>query len=308
MKKGTVSIDLTFNLASSQLDGPMLDSFQASLHELAPQWSSKFHLWRYKKQPLPIDVASVGSLKNVILTKGIEKGALFHQLEKSGPPALYPGRRFGSAELRGANRELIVVLQFDDLVFKPMGSAWIPGNQISVQVRSNSVQNEDAIVWAERCFGHLCATLDPFYGFACASEEYRAKNIFAEGGAVRAIGINIARYLPGLYWLNFFGKPYVEMIGMERILQAPAYRVARISSGCMLETAPRPDEWNRSEYHTVVARVLRHLGEQYFFSRDRESADSISPFDLPVINSTEKVQADVVVDSKGISVRNIKIT
>jgi hypothetical protein len=56
-------------------------------------------------------------------------------------------------------------------------------------------------------FAHCCANFDPFFGFACDTEEYHAKNMSTEGGGVRAIGIDIGKYLPGLYWLNFFGLP-----------------------------------------------------------------------------------------------------
>jgi hypothetical protein len=39
------------------------------------------------------------------------------------------------------------------------------------------------------------------------------------------------KYIPDVYWLTFFGPPYVKLFGRERLLSAPAYKVEELSYG-----------------------------------------------------------------------------
>src|SRR2546430_3911860 len=171
MNKMNVSIDLTLYLNSSLFSGTHLQSFQDSLLRFAPEWASELHLWRFREPRLTIDASREGAIQSVVLSKGLERGKLFERIQELAPSAL-PGRRFGSIELRGGNQELTVVLEFDDWVFRPLGPSWIPGNSIEIQVRSSLVEGRRARSWVEECFSHCCATLDPFFGFARASDEY----------------------------------------------------------------------------------------------------------------------------------------
>jgi hypothetical protein len=302
-KENSPSIDITLYLGSSLFNGNELQYLQNTILRLAPEWAAKLHLWRFREPPVGIDVAREGSIENLMLSKGIERGKLFRRLEKLAPLP-NPERRLGSMELRGAYRGLTVVLSFDDWMFSPIGTSWIPGNRITFQVRRNKIEQTGASEWVEECVSLCCMTVDPLFGFACATEEYTAKNMSTDCGGLRAIGIDIAKHLPGLYWLNFFGAPYAALIGHEVLSSTPAERVVACKSGYLIRLSSGPEDWNSAEASHREAAARKHLGCQYFFDRGSCDRETVSPFCLPKLNSPGNVEADVGVDS---AIRQIRI-
>jgi len=206
LEQMNTDIDLTLYLSSSMLSETTLQRFQESLIHLAPEWTSGLHLQRFGEPRVSIDATRDGAIRDVVFRQGLERGELYQRLHQLAPSPS-PNRRFGFVELRGANRELTIVLSFDDWVFCPLGQSWIPSNRIAIQIRNALVESRGAPTWINQSFAHWCGILDPFFGFACATEEYDAKNMSTEGGGLRAVGIDISQYLPGLYWLNFFRLP-----------------------------------------------------------------------------------------------------
>ena len=306
IKRTNTSIDLTLFFGTSLLQGTLVQRFQDFLCQLAPEWSSEIHLWRFREPRVPIDVSRQDGILEVMLTKGVEKGELSRRLERLAPVP-NPERRLGSMELRGGYPGLTIVLSFDDWIFCPMGTAWIVGNTIAIQVRDKRIEQSSASEWVEQCFSLCCAKLSPLFGLACATEEYTAKNISTEGGGLRAIGIDIAKYLPGLYWLNFFGAPYGNLIGEKRLASTAAYHVASCGSGYLLQLGPDPEDWNSRAYRDCEESVRRYLGEVYFFNRDREQGNSVSPFDLPKLSPGGKIEADVELQSGNPVVTQIRL-
>lgn len=110
-----------------------------------------------------------------------------------------------------------------------------------------------------------------------AVEEYDSKNMSREGGGVQAIGIDVSKYLPGIYWLNFFGKPYRVLIGQERLLTCPAQSVQQLDDGVLVSLSTDPTEWDSSEYRDRERRVIEHLGNQYFFDRNNREQSTVAP-------------------------------
>jgi hypothetical protein len=307
VNRAKTNIDITFYLSASLLCGTLAQQFQTILAQLLPEWSSGFHLWRSGEPRFPIDVNRQDGIQDVMLTKGIAKGELFRRLERLAPVS-NPERRLGSMELRGAYPGITVVLGFDDWLFCPMGTAWIAGNRIEIQVRNKRIEQSSAPDWVEKCFSLCCAQLDPFFGFACATEEYTAKNMFTESGrGLRAIGIDIAKHLPGLYWLNFFGFPYSKSMGKKCLATAVAHLVASCGSGYLVQLASEPQEWNSRTYWACEQSVRRHLGEEYFFIRDRQHRNTVSPFDLPKLSPAGKIEADVELQSGNSVVTQIRL-
>ena len=114
------------------------------------------------------------------------------------------------------------------------------------------------------------------------SDEYDAKNISHEGGGTEAVGVDVSRYLPGLYWLNFFGKPYCELIGLERLLDTPAHEVKGVDDGVLVRLSKDSREWEREDYREAERKVLNHIGRQYCFSKEEPNQKTVAPdFGLP---------------------------
>jgi hypothetical protein len=99
---------------------------------------------------------------------------------------------------------------------------------------------------------------------------------------MRAIGIDVSNALPGLYWLNFFGRPYRDLIGRERLLGAPAYATAELDDGILLCVDADARDWDTPVHGEIERRILEHLGPQYFFSRRHPRRKGVAPdFGIP---------------------------
>ena len=81
----------------------------------------------------------------------------------------------------------------------------------------------------------------------------------------------ISSSIPNLYWVNFFGKPYVEMIGVDKVRMSPCHRIEEMSDGgIMLMLTETPEESISKEGRAKAKEVKEHLGIQYFFDPKTE--------------------------------------
>lgn len=282
MNRKRFALDVVVRPGRFLFEGGQLDEVQRLLLEHAPNWSKHARFWRSRNDQKPVDLARPGALEKLIRQDEARfdfspmRRALDAQL---GPPA-YP-RFLGSAELRSEGDALIVVVRVDEYALAPLGKKWIFGNDVALQIRRSKVEGVDAAAWSADVFRALCDALQPFYGDVHAQDEYDAKNMSHEGGGLQAMGGDASRHLPGIYWLNFFGKPYCDLIGRERLLSAPAAEVREVGDGVLVRLADDPRKWASPEYKAVERRVLDHIGPQYFFSKD----DPQRPTDAPAFAS-----------------------
>jgi hypothetical protein len=264
----------SFLLADRQLD-----LVQEILREHAPKWSAGLHLYRYPRQRHPIEVTAPGALAEIVRNATVREPQYYQQLRDRGCPSV---RVTGSAELRGVDSSLVVVVGVDEYPIAACGDEWHWGNGLSITITRRRVEGMDAVAWSARVFESVCEALSPWHAFGTAFAEFDAKNMSHEGGGLAAIGRNIAAGLPGLYWVNFFGQPYRELIGRDRLFTAPAHQVREVDDGVLLMIHPEPQAWDTPEYRMAEDRILAHVGRRFFFARedpDRETA--APPFDLP---------------------------
>lgn len=247
--------------------GTELDGLADLLLRHAPSWSKKLRLYREPSDQRPIDLRERGSLASAVVRAAAERGETYARLVEA-----YPGgdddRSQGSAELRGASAELTVVVSVDRLALSHIGGRGHLGNHISIQVRSERVAGRPAEQWLREFFEDACSRLSPAWAAAWARSEYSAKNMIEGPSLTKAIGRDFARYLPGLYWLNFFGRPYVDLIGAERLLSAPAPAVRQLDTGVLVALGDDPAEWDSGRQRRIERAVLDAIGHEYFFSRD----------------------------------------
>jgi hypothetical protein len=140
------------------------------------------------------------------------------------------------------------------------------GNHIALQVRRARVEQSSGDVWLREAFAELCRRLSPAWGSAHQSAEYWAKVMQTEP-SIRAVGRDFARYLPGLFWLNFFGPRYCELLGAERLLTTPAHSVAAVGDGVLVALADDPGSWTTDAYANAERAARAHLGARHFFSK-----------------------------------------
>jgi hypothetical protein len=174
--------------------------------------------------------------------------------------------------LFGADSDLTFFLDHDDKTLPP------ELNNLTIEVyRLVMVEGEPTSAWARRAFEAIAARLPLRYAMAYLGEEHDAKNMIDDETGVRAIGMKITAAVPGLYWLNFFGRPYLDLMGHERLLSAPAYEVKPVDDGVLVALDAAADAWNTAAYRQREQAVIEHLGKQYFFSRHEPSRQTIAP-------------------------------
>jgi hypothetical protein len=82
--------------------------------------------------------------------------------------------------------------------------------------------------------------------------------------------IELKKYIPNLAWGMFFGKPYVEMIGLEKLLIAPAFLVEQWNDGVYIQVTENIEDTfrNYEEFNKKRMQIKEYLGREYFFSPD----------------------------------------
>lgn len=266
-------LDLTLCFGESLFDGDGLAVVESLLQRQAARWASDLHIYREGEKNPRRDIKDFSS---DLRDASTERGDVYENLITKHGPGSVP-RRTGTVELRGADDSLIVVISLDDYRFAPSAGRYLWGNTVAVQVCKRRVAGIDAVDFMRLFSVGACADLSPWYAHGHFPEEWNHKNISHEGGGTMAMGVDVSRYLPGLYWLNFFGRPYCALMGKERLLTAPAHKTKEIDSGVLLLLAADPKAWNTPEYSASEKRVLSHLGDQHFFNPREPQRGTIAP-------------------------------
>jgi hypothetical protein len=223
----------------------------------------------------PVDAGRRGDLGTGIMAAAGERGTTYQALvDRHGVPPFE--RLAGSVELRGSGPELVVVVSVDKMVVSPLGAKLQLGNRIALQVRRPKVGRSAGDTWLREAFELLCARLSPAWGSVGHAREYWAK-VMSDQPLVEAVGRDFGRFLPGLFWLNFFGRRYCDLIGDDRLRSAPAERVATVDDGVLIVIGGDPAAWDTPEYVVREQRVRTHLGTELFFSKAEPERLTIAP-------------------------------
>jgi hypothetical protein len=98
-----------------------------------------------------------------------------------------------------------------------------------------------------------------------------------EEPSIRAVGRDLGRYLPGVFWLNFFGRPYRRLIGDDRLRSAPASHVVMVDQGVLIGLGLEPTAWDSVESASAEQRVRDHLGASVFYSQAEPNRPTAAP-------------------------------
>jgi hypothetical protein len=126
--------------------------------------------------------------------------------------------------------------------------------------------------WLQEFLMTLSEKLSVRYAFACARGEYEYLNIASDETGTRALGRQFQRYLPGLYWLNYYGRECSASFGNIELPKEHAADIQHFREGVIVRLAPKPDLWCTQSYETVRASVKERLGTVFFFDRQRPNA------------------------------------
>jgi hypothetical protein len=231
-----------------------LDALQSVLNELLPEWSRALRVGEDEES---LDSAVVG-----------REGRLYDCLHVAAPPR----RGLGHATLSGGYDGLTFFLSHCEGTLPP------ELNRFSIELYNVvTVEGRAISSWAHDMLAALAALMPVRFADARTHEEFDAKNMIDDETGTRAIGRRLAKCLPGLYWLNFFGPPYVELMCRHRLLSAPAYEVKPVGDGVLIALDSSAGAWQTPEYKKREQEVIEHLGKQYFFSRFEPERQTVAP-------------------------------
>lgn len=76
----------------------------------------------------------------------------------------------------------------------------------------------------------------------------------------------LKKYLPDVYWITVFGKPYVELFSRSRLLSAPAFQIRELSNGSILmKLFEDIGSCEKAAYLDRKEEVKRHISDNAFF-------------------------------------------
>lgn len=107
--------------------------------------------------------------------------------------------------------------------------------------------------------------------------------------------IRLRKFLPDLYSCQVFGKSYVDLFGMDKLLSAPAPVVKKLSKDQVyLQLSENLEKISYEELEENRKLVKQHLGEDAFFQieKGREYKYKVPNFP-PVIEATETIHLSI---------------
>jgi len=128
-------------------------------------------------------------------------------------------------------------------------------NRITMECEPKPFLTPDGAERAKAILREIVVWSDAVYGVA-----------FYSGQALRrgAMGTPLER-LENAHWLNFFGQPYIDLFGRDRILSAPCHVVEEIpGNGLLVQAAPRFDSPEMIESADALLALESHLGTDAF--------------------------------------------
>jgi len=131
--------------------------------------------------------------------------------------------------------------------------------------------NEPREDWVDTFISYcweMLRVLRPPYGHLCCESDYLEKNVIDDEDRHAAVGNDLKKHLPGIYWANFFGPRYIEFFGEDHLLSAPAHEVRWMDeAGILLMLSDSPLDYAKPEVRRREDTIIEHLGRAAFFSK-----------------------------------------
>jgi len=274
------SLSFEFHFGQDLAVSDVLDTLQTAITAIEPSFVETLRVVEYEGDPSParVDASQDGSLHRAVLTKGIRRGETYEQLAGESSPTQDRPRRFGMVWVRGKARSTFLSVAFDERApAHPAGNSWLWSNSIGGMIGSARIGRTPREEWVRRLASALGSHSVLVWGAAFSHDEFRFRNLHDDSAGTWAMGRDVRRSLPGLYWLNLFGEPYVQLIGEDRLSSADAISVQKVGSGMIVEAYAHPDDWDSSDGRESHARIVRQLGSLFFFDRDKPEAETTAP-------------------------------
>jgi hypothetical protein len=128
-------------------------------------------------------------------------------------------------------------------------------NDFSVYVRDKYFRDHSKFDELLRFCLDVCDIISADYGFICHTIQERRQSPM----------LTPAERLPGVYWANFFGRPYIDFFGRDKLLGTPCHAVRQISEDLIVviadESPVGPEMLERDE---IVSSIKKYLDQNAF--------------------------------------------
>lgn len=159
---------------------------------------------------------------------------------------------------------------------------------VDVEFKENVAGDPDATASALRALtARWIEILEPDFARVCSDEEWRAKHVVesyleADGSTTpwKVFHQNIVDGLPGVYWLTYFGRMFVDWIGEARFSQRVWPSAKKVANGYLLQRSECVSTWRTEQ--ELDELLIRHLGTDRFFDKREPCRWVTAPnFDMP---------------------------
>lgn len=102
---------------------------------------------------------------------------------------------------------------------------------------------------------NICVSMNGVYGFIAHKTQ----------ASRQSPALTPAERLPGIYWANFFGPPYIDFFGSEKLLATPCHEVREINENLiLLLTAESPLQPEMLENDNIPNLIKGYLNQNAF--------------------------------------------
>jgi hypothetical protein len=287
---GYLSFEVHFSVKLAATD--VLDGVQDALARLSPGFCADLRVMSYERDRDVRRIVPGLPLRRAVVEKGLQRGDTYRSLVQKARPPRYD-REFGDVIVRGSAPRTNLYIRFDDLTpAKPVGENWLFSNSIAGQVGPAMVCGVPRTTFVFELVAELGSLPDTLWGAAHDDTEFRSRNLYDEPDGMWALGRDIRRSLPGLYWLNLFGQPYRDLIGDSTLATTPEADVHNLGDALLIKLWEEPKDWGTDLAIVRHQRALEHLGPEFFFDREQPNRATTAPdFGLTPLPSRPPMQA-----------------
>jgi len=278
---------LEFTLRFESFLWLIMPDLQEYLRSVAPTWSSGWRGSSFAHRLSSFDASDPYSLQNSFVNHLNDERLDHLSFALSNELRLpFADRFISDLQLNGTASTLRTYIRVDSEPYGRLGGHLILLNSMSVETERARVEGQSAPEWTRQAFRGGCGRLSPVFAVAHASDEWVERASVPRPPLPDRerlswerdyLGPRYDRHLPGLFWANFYGPRYVDLIGRERLLTAPAPVVEEVGKGVLIRLGDDPRAWRTPEYEEVHARVLDHLGREYFFDPADPERPTVAP-------------------------------
>jgi hypothetical protein len=175
------------------------------------------------------------------------------------------------------------------------GSLWLYGRGIKYSTATHHQIPSEIVAWVDRAktdIAYYCNCLcegwdahNAYYGFGAHVDEYEIRNAYRilKGQHVIMsgyLGRDCRKYVPGLYWLNYYSDQYINELKLD--IESIAYRLNvklhKLRNGILMKLYDDPSSWR--EHEDMVKYVVANTSNMF----------SIDKVDLPIHDMTSRAQ------------------